>query len=109
MDNRIHEFQPGVIYAYRNLPKLVKQNAIHIFKTGDITLKNYYFALSKRPVAEFVKLLSKYKILSPYYIESLNPKTLTEISYDLNEVFSKDFYKTSKKYYKHVTRGINFF
>lgn len=108
-DNLIHEFQPGVIYTYRDLPKLVKQNQISIYKTGNFSIKDTFYLFSKMPVENIRKILLKQSVLSPLYIAAFNPEKRCETSYLLSEVLDRQYYETSKKFRKYVTKGLTFF
>lgn len=105
----IHEYQAGVIYAYKDLQKLITQKNILFFKNGDFCIKDDYFCTQQKTKEEIQQLLKVKNVNAISFYPELKPVKRCEVTYRLSEVFSRESYENRKKYYKLVRRGFNIF
>lgn len=95
----IHDYQSGVIYTYRDNPKVTKTDdsiLIEGEKCGKMQFcltKNAKIVYSKRDYLEPVE----------------NSEERLETVYDTEKVFDRSSYETSKKYQDKIKRWLNYF
>ena len=101
-----HEYQLGVLYCYKNLPKL-SENKI-IFESNGFKINNDFWFTEEVSENEIIKKLRQGLNVNAInnYKNSVKRK---EVCYDLNNIFLKEYYKDKKKYKKRVAYPMNYF
>lgn len=102
----VHEFQAGVIYAYKNIPSR-KKNVISITNDGFFVRDTFYDI--NTPKEKFTDILRTHDCLSLLQYKEFKPTKRVEVCYNLNDVFARKSYKNAKKYYKQVTRPFSLY
>lgn len=110
-DTLVHEFQAGVMYSYKDLPRLVKQERVTVMDSL-LFVNNACYVFDKA-IADIGLVKQVLENKDVYTLNRINeipsPKKCVEVIYDMNDVFEKKCYSTSKKFYQHVTRPLNLF
>lgn len=103
----IHDYQIGVLYCYKNLPKLLKNHSFVFESTGFGTDKEWFFTTE----VEYSEILKKIK--KGYNCNALQKYKYAvkrvETCYELPEIFKKENYLDGKKFRKRVNYMINYF
>lgn len=106
-DIGIHQYQAGVLYTYENYERLIKNGTIKFFSNGDFSVKDDYYCTKPKSLGEMEKILRYMNCLALFNIPELKPVSRIEVCYNLEDVFNKEKYSNSKKFYKLVKRGLN--
>ena len=102
----IHEFQGGVLYAYNDFARLLKNGSVKFLGEEGFWINGYFYITKTIPKEDIARLMQKGNVYTPYCIESLKPGKRVEITYSLPECLERESYKNAKKYYKHITRPL---